>query len=288
MKSTIMSRQLLIKEALVQPFLKWVGGKRQLLGEIRPLIPKGYKRYFEPFLGGGAVFFSLQPKTGFVNDLNTELINCYQVIRNNPNELLVTLNQHQNTSDHFYRIRELDRNPGLEFLTPIERAARLIYLNKTCFNGLFRVNSQGQFNVPFGAYKSPVYADPAVIYAVSNYLQTSTIVFTSLDFADATAEAKHNDFVYFDPPYDPVSDTSSFTGYNLHGFGRDEQERLKGTCDVLTGRGVKVLISNSDTPFIRTLFSEDGYIIREVKARRNINSVGTGRGEISELLISNY
>jgi DNA adenine methylase len=288
MKATIATKQALIKEALVQPFLKWAGGKRQLLPEIRRLIPKTFKSYFEPFLGGGAVFFSLQPKVAMVNDLNTDLINCYKVIRNSPDGLLEALSSHQNTSNYYYRIRELDRSLEFEFLSEIERAARLIYLNKTCFNGLFRVNSQGHFNVPFGSYKNPVYADPAVIHAVSNYLRTSNITFASQDFAEAVSGAKRGDFVYFDPPYDPVSDTSSFTGYNLHGFGRSEQKRLKDICDPLVTRGVKVLISNSDTPFVRALFGDSRYNINAVKARRNINSVGSARGEISELLITSY
>jgi DNA adenine methylase len=276
------------KEALVQPFLKWAGGKRQLMPYIRPLIPQKIKRYFEPFIGGGAVLFYLQPAAALVNDLNSELINCYKVIRDYPEELLEAASKHQNTKEYYYQIREMDRVPEFEALSPIERAARLMYLNKTCYNGLFRVNSHGQFNVPFGDYKNPIIADPAVIRAVSRYFKKAKIDFVSEDFAKVVSEAKKADFVYFDPPYDPVSDTASFTGYNLHGFNRDEQKRLKETCDDLTKRGVKVLLSNSDTPYIRELYGDAGYKIQEVKARRNINSVGEGRGTINELLILNY
>jgi DNA adenine methylase len=276
------------REPLVQPFLKWAGGKRQLLAIIRPLIPAGFRRYYEPFLGGGAVFFDRQPQNAIVNDFNAELINCYSVIRDTPEELLAETVKHFNTSEYFYQVREMDRSPAYANLSPVERAARLIYLNKTCYNGLFRVNGQGQFNVPFGDYKNPVIADPAIIRAISRYLNKSNIIFRSQDFAQAVAEAKRGDFVYFDPPYDPVSDTASFTGYSLNGFDKKEQGRLKETCDELTRHGVKVLISNSNTPFIRELFSEEIYSLQVVQARRNINSVSSGRGKIDEVLIRNY
>jgi len=288
MRNATKSGRVRSREALVQPFLKWAGGKRQLLTAIRPLVPKDFKCYFEPFVGGGAVFFHLQPTVAVINDLNSELINCYKVIRNYPEELLEVANAYPNTSERYYQVREMDRSPNFGLLPPLERAARLLYLNKTCYNGLFRVNSQGQFNVPFGAYKNPVIADPAVIRAVSRYLNKADIDYISEDFAKAVADAKRDDFVYFDPPYDPVSDTASFTGYNLYGFDRNEQKRLKETCDDLTERGVKVLLSNSDTPYIRELYEDASYTVREVKARRNINSVGEGRGKVNELLILNY
>jgi DNA adenine methylase len=276
------------RELLVQPFLKWAGGKRQLLTALRPLIPTKIKNYYEPFVGGGAVFFDLQPSKAVVNDANTELINCYRVIRDSPEELLTEIQKHHNTSEHFYQVREMDRNPAFALMSDVARAARLIYLNKTCYNGLFRVNSQGQFNVPFGDYKDPTIADPAIIKAIHRYFNSANITFQSEDFAKAVESARQGDFVYFDPPYDPISDTASFTGYNLNGFDREEQYRLKQVCDQLTKLEVKVLISNSDTPFIRDLFSEGDYIIRTVQARRNINSVSVGRGKIDEVLIANY
>ena len=276
------------REPLVQPFLKWAGGKRQLLPALRPLLPNKISRYFEPFLGGGAVFLDRQPENAIVNDFNAELINCYQVIRDYPEELLQETLKHFNTSEHFYYVREMDRNPDFAQRPAIERAARLIYLNKTCYNGLFRVNSQGQFNVPFGDYKNPVIADPAIIRALSRYLKTAKIIFRSGDFAEAVGDAKKGDFVYFDPPYDPISDTASFTGYSLNGFDRSEQRRLRDLCDTLTTRKVNVIVSNSDTAFIRELYSGKHYTIHTVQARRNINSVSSGRGKIDEVFILNY
>lgn len=276
------------REPLVQPFVKWVGGKRQLLTAIRPLLPSSIKRYYEPCLGGGAVFFDMQPPVAVVNDFNSELINCYLVVRDSPEELISACLAHPNTSEHFYQVREMDRNPKFALLSPVERAARLLYLNKTCFNGLFRVNSQGQFNVPFGSYKNPTIVEPAVIKSVSRYLNAADIDFRTGDFTKAVSDAEQDDFVYFDPPYDPVSDTSSFTGYNLDGFDRDEQTRLKEVCDNLTQRGVKVLLSNSDTPFIRELYSGKDYTIQTVQARRNVNSDPARRGKVDEVFVLNY
>ena len=182
----------------------------------------------------------------------------------------------------------MDRTPDFVFTPNVKRAARLIYLNKTCYNGLFRVNSQGQFNVPFGDYKKPAIADPAIIRAIKKYFDSADITFRSEDFERVVEDARQGDFVYFDPPYDPVSDTSSFTGYNLNGFNRDEHQRLKSVCDRLTRRGVKLIVSNSDTVFIRQLYSGENYTFQTVQARRNINSVSSGRGKIGEALILNY
>lgn len=276
------------REPLVQPFVKWAGGKRQLLPFIRPLMPHKIKQYYEPFLGGGAVFFDRQPSIATLNDTNAELINCYEVIRDFPEELLIETLNHPNTSEHFYRVREMDRSENFALLSAVQRAARLLYLNKTCYNGLFRVNSQGQFNVPFGDYRNPVIADPTVIRAVSRYLNTAKITFRSVDFALAVENAGQGDFIYFDPPYDPVSDTSSFTGYSLNGFTREEQQRLKEVCDELTERTAKVIVSNSDTTFIRQLYSGTNYTVQTVQARRNINSVSSGRGKVDEVIILNY
>lgn len=276
------------QEPLVQPFLKWAGGKRQLLPLLRPLLPAKYKRYYEPFLGGGAVFFDQQPRHAVVNDFNEELINCYQVIKDAPEELLEATCRHINTSEHFYAVREMDRSPKIGLLTNVERAARIIYLNKTCFNGLFRVNSQGQFNVPFGDYKNPVIADPAIIRAISRYLNQANITFRNQDFEDAVLDTQKGDFVYCDPPYDPISDTASFTGYSLNGFNHREQVRLRNLCDRLSLRGVMVLQSNSDTPFIRELYSGQGYTILSVQGRRAINSNPSRRGKVDEVFILNY
>jgi DNA adenine methylase len=281
-------RQRIKRNPLVQPFLKWAGGKRQLLTEIRKYIPKKFSNYFEPFIGGGAVLFDLQPKQAFVNDANGELINLYNVIKTSPDELIKAARKHSNTEEYFYQLRSQDRNKSFANLPPVERASRIIFLNKTCYNGLFRVNSQGQFNVPFGNYANPVIVDEVVIRAVSRYLNEAQIDLMNCDFEDAVVGAKKGDFVYLDPPYDPISDTSSFTGYSLGSFGKNEQHRLKDVCDDLTRRKCKVMQSNSATDFIRDLYSDTKrYTLIEVEANRNINSVAGGRGKISELLILN-
>lgn len=274
-------------EPLAQPFLKWAGGKRQLIKEIDKLIPKKYKKYYEPFLGGGALLFYLQPSRTVVSDSNADLVNCYRVLRDSPDKLLEEIDKLENTKDFFYKIREMDRQPSYAELSPVVKAARIIYLNKTCFNGLFRVNKQGQFNAPFGNYKNPTILDPAVAKAVHKYLKQQEVTVLNCDFEKTVLTARSGDFVYFDPPYDPVSSTSSFTGYDLNGFNRNEQQRLKRVCDKLTEQGVAILLSNSDTPFIRELYNDKCYRVHVVQARRNINSVGSGRGKINEVLVRN-
>lgn len=277
----------MVKNKVLQPFLKWAGGKRQLLPEIRKYIPKQFGTYYEPFVGGGAVLFDLQPKKAVINDINTDLINTYRVIKDNVDELINDLEKHDNTSEYFYRIRDLDRDKEkYEKLSNIEIASRIIYLNKTCYNGLFRVNSQGQFNVPYGQYKNPNIVNEVVLRAVNHYLNNNQIEILNVDFADAVADATKNDFIYFDSPYDPVSDTSSFTGYTLHGFSRDDQIRLRDVFVELDKRGCKVLLSNSSTEFIHDLYRD--YHIEIVSASRNINSVAARRGKIDEVLVMNY
>jgi DNA adenine methylase len=273
---------------LVQPFLKWAGGKRQLIPKIREYIPRKYKLYFEPFVGAGAVLFELQPQTALINDANKELVNCYKVIKQQPEKLIAHARAHPINKKYFYHLRSRDRDPDFHTLSPLDRASRIIFLNKTCYNGLFRVNSQGHFNVPFGNYTDPMIVDDVVIKAVSRYLNEASVQISNDDFADALNGAGRGDFVYLDPPYDPLSDTSSFTGYNLHSFDRDEQQRLKAVCDDLHRRGCKLLLSNSATNFIRGLYSDRSkYTVVEVDANRNINSVGAARGKINELLIFN-
>lgn len=274
------------KNKLVQPFLKWVGGKRQLLDEIRKYIPSKTGTYFEPFLGGGAVLFDLQPKKAVVNDINAELVNTYEVIRNYIEEILNDLAKHKNEKAYFYATRELDRTSEYKDLTPVQRASRLIYLNKTCYNGLFRVNSQGQFNVPFGEYKNPNIVNEVVLKSVHNYLSSNDLQILNTDFVKAVSTAKKGDFVYFDPPYVPISDTASFTGYSLNGFGKEEQIRLKETVNDLTQRGCNVLLSNSSTEFTRELYSDYRVVI--VEANRAINSNASRRGKVDEVLVMNY
>ncbi|NET59843.1 MAG: DNA adenine methylase, partial [Symploca sp. SIO2E6] len=275
--------------ALVQAFLKWAGGKRQLIPVIKNFVPKKYTQYYEPFLGAGAVLFAIQPTKAVINDTNSELINCYQVIKEKPEELLTLCQYHKdyNSKEHYYELRALDRSDDFNNLSTVERAARIIYLNKTCFNGLFRVNSSGQFNVPYGNYSNPSIADASLIRAVSTYLNQANIRIIEGDFEPVVATARKGDFIYFDPPYYPISDTSSFTGYSINGFGQEEQIRLKNTCDKLSDRGCQVLLSNSAAAFIRSLYDDSRYEIVEVKASRAINAVGSKRGQISELLIYN-
>jgi len=274
---------------LAQPFLKWAGGKRQLLSIIRDYYPRSYNHYYEPFVGAGAVFLSLQSKKATINDLNRELINCYRVIKTDPEALYVLCQERKkrNNKEHFYSLRDLDRTDTFQELPPVERAARIIYLNKTCFNGLFRVNSQGQFNVPYGDYSNPTIIDHAVLLAVSTYLNENQVTILEGDYAHAVAGARKGSFVYFDPPYHPLSDTSSFTGYSMDGFGESEQIRLKQLCDDLHKKGCQILLSNSSAPLIRELYTDPRYEIVEVQATRAINSVGAKRGKISELLIYN-
>ena len=269
------------------PVVKWVGGKRQLLPQILPLIPKRMSAYCEPFLGGGAVLFALQPRRALVNDLNQDLITVYRVIKENADALIEHLSRHENTPEYFYRIRDLDRDrEAYAALSDVEKASRLLYLNKTCYNGLFRVNASGAFNSPYGHYRRPNIVNEQTIRGVSRYFNSCDITFFSEDFAAVLDRVPRGGFVYLDPPYDPVSDTASFTGYNRGGFGREEQVRLKACCDALTARGVRFLLSNSATPFIRDLYSS--YHISIVQARRAVNSVASRRGAIEEVLVRNY
>ena len=268
---------------VLKPILKWVGGKRQLLDDILPLIPQ-CSTYVEPFVGGGAVLLSLQPKKAVINDYNAELINVYVCVRDHLEELLEMLERHKelNSAGHFYKVRALDREPGFEDLPPVERAARIIYLNKTCYNGLYRVNSAGQFNSPYGKYKNPAIVNEPVVRAMSTYLNGGVKILCG-DYGQALKGLRKGAFVYLDPPYMPISSSSSFTGYTEGGFGYDEQVRLKEECDKLASKGIHFMQSNSDCPEIRALYSE--YEILTVKAKRAINSRGNRRGEINEVLI---
>ena len=277
------------KNLVLSPVLKWVGGKRQLLNDIIPMIPKNCSTYVEPFIGGGAVLFELQPKKAIINDFNSELINVYTVIRDYPEELIKELQFHKenNTSEYFYTVREYDRKPDFfSKMTSVQKAARVIYLNKTCYNGLYRVNSAGQFNSPYGKYKNPNIVNETVIRAMSKYFNEINIVIKNGDFKDALKGLRRGAFVYLDPPYMPISSSSSFTGYTENGFNENKQRELKKLCDKLDEKGIKFLQSNSDCEFIRDLYS--GYKIKTIKAKRAINSKGNSRGEINEVLIYNY
>ena len=279
------------KNILVAPVLKWVGGKRQLISDIEPLIPKSISTYVEPFVGGGAVLFHLQPKKAIINDYNQELMNVYQVIKDKPNELIEVLQEHKglNSEDYFYEIRSLDRSENYENMTDVEKAGRVIYLNKTCFNGLFRVNRAGFFNTPYGKYKNPSIVNEVTSKAVSNYFNSAKIKFLTGDYKEALRRLRRGAFVYFDPPYVPISSSSSFTGYTEHGFDYEKQVELRDECLKLHNRGVKFLQSNSYSPEILELYSDQKvFNIEIVKAKRSINSQVDKRGEISEVLIYNY
>jgi DNA adenine methylase len=276
----------MVKNKLVAPFLKWVGGKRQLMPTIVEHLPKNIKNYMEPFIGGGAVLFHLQPKKAIVNDFNSELINVYCTIKNNLEELIIDLQKHKNESDYFYEIRSLDRKKIFYNLTNIERASRIIYLNKTCFNGLYRVNSSGEFNSPFGRYKNPNIVNEPTLRAVHQYLNTNDIQLRNVDYEEVLQEANKNSFVYLDPPYYPVSESSNFTGYVQGGWNASDQIRLREVCDKLTQKGIKFLQSNSSADLIKKEY--ENYSIHIVKANRSINSNGEKRGEIEEVIIKNY
>lgn len=276
------------KNKLVSPFVKWVGGKRQLMDSIMGVIPKNIKNYtyVEPFIGGGAVFFYLQPKNAIINDYNSELINVFNVIKDNLEELIVDLKKHKNDSDYFYDLRKLDRSEIFDEIGKIERASRLIYLNKTCYNGLYRVNNAGEFNSPFGRYKNPNIVNEPVLRAVSLYLNSNNVQILNTDYDDILKGLDKNSFVYLDPPYHPISESSNFTGYIQGGWNISDQVRLREACDDLTRRGVKFLLSNSASDFIKDQYRE--YNISLVKAKRIINSDAEKRGEVDEVLIRNY
>lgn len=277
---------------LIKPYLKWAGGKRQLLSEIKKQLPKDIDNYtyFEPFVGAGAVFFELQPGKAVINDFNSQLILTYNAIKENVGELIALLKKYKEKNDkkNFYEIRNLDRNTE-EFnkLTGVEKAARLIFLNKTCFNGLYRVNSQGFFNVPYGRYKNPAICEEAALRQISNYLNSNEIKILNCDFEQAVASADKDSFIYFDPPYHSP-DNTNFTGYQADGFGAEEQERLRNVMIRMTKRGVKCLLSNSDTDYIRQLYDHQFFDIVSVQAKRVINSDSAGRGSVNELLVINW
>lgn len=273
---------------LVVPFLKWVGGKRKLIPEIKKMLPGGLSKYtyYEPFVGGGALLFDLQPTQAVINDSNEELINVYTVIRDHPKELIDELKKHKNTPEYFYEIRSMDRKPIFNNISNIERASRIIYLNKTCYNGLYRVNNSGKFNSPFGKYKNPNIVNESVIKAVSNYLNNAQVEILNVDYEVPLRNVSKNAFVYLDPPYHPISKSSNFTGYVRGGWGEKDQLRLRDICNNLNKKGVKFLLSNSSSDFIKEIYDE--YNIHTVRASRSINSDSSKRGKVDELLIRNY
>ncbi|WP_017319213.1 DNA adenine methylase [Mastigocladopsis repens] len=271
------------KQNLPRPFLKWAGGKSRLIQQYIPYFPSYFKNYYEPFLGGGAVFFYLherQQTKAILTDINAELINTYLCVKNNVDELISLLKEHeyQHSKDYYYRMRTTTERSELK------KAARLIYLNKTCFNGLYRENSKGEFNVPMGRYKKPHICDVSSLSLASVALQSAEIEVRS--FEEVLNYATAQDFVYFDPPYYPVSTTSNFTSYSRYNFNQNEQIRLRDVFVELAERGVKVMLSNSDTSFIRNIYKE--FNIHTISAVRAINSNAKKRGKITEVLVTSY
>ena len=272
----------------VPTFVKWAGGKTQLLDQFKKLFPKEVNGYLEPFVGSGAVFFYIKQKYNLkkviISDNNEELINAYIVVRDDLEGLIKLLKTHKNRhcKEYYYNIRRIDVNE----LSDVERAARFLYLNKTCYNGLYRVNSKGKFNVPFGRYKNPNIVNEKNLRKAHKLLQGVTIKLQS--FEKVLEDAQGGDFIYFDPPYYPLSKTANFTSYTKNAFLDEEQKKLAEVYRKLDERGCLLMLSNSDTEFIKNLYSYDGLKIHKVKARRAINSKADKRGAINELVILNY
>lgn len=266
------------------PFLKWAGGKRQLLSQIDLYIPKSFNKYIEPFVGGGALFFYLLPKNAILNDINQDLINTYRVIKENVSELITSLKKHKNEEEYFYKIRSVDRNLD-EFKTwsDVEKASRIIYLNRCCYNGLYRVNSKGYFNAPFGKYKNPKICNEENLKLVHKVLKDVKLMNTSFELC--LNYAKKDDFIYFDPPYVPISESANFTSYTKSSFKKEDQIKLFNVFKELDQKGCKLLLSNSYNEFILKLYKN--YQINIVYAKRAINSNPDKRGEIKEILIIN-
>ncbi|MEE2961800.1 MAG: DNA adenine methylase [Myxococcota bacterium] len=261
-----------------KPFLKWAGGKTQILNEIFARFPEQFNRYHEPFVGGGAAFFRLAPKRATISDVNSDLIGTYTSIRDNVDAVIQALKAHRSEEEYYYQVRQLN----VANLSSVEAAARIIFLNRTCFNGLYRVNRSGRFNVPFGKYANPTICNEANLRAVSSALQKVQLKNESV--FEIGKRVKQGDLVYFDPPYQPVSKTASFTNYTQFGFGEEHQARLAKLFGRLANRGVHVVLSNSDTPLIRELYKD--FKIDKIYARRAINSRADRRGPIGEVLVS--
>ena len=273
-----------------KPFVKWVGGKRQLIAQFREkhfLLPSQFNQttntYYEPFVGGGAVFFEVLPERAVLSDMNAELVITYNAIKNDVEKLMLSLKEHIHSKDYFLELRAKD----IRKLKDIEAASRFIYLNRTGFNGLYRVNKSGQFNVPFGSYKNPVICDENNLRAVSKVLKNVSILHQ--DYKHVLKTAQPGDFIYFDPPYFPVSKTASFTSYTAGSFLEKEQIELRDAFVELHKRGCFVMLSNSDTPFINELYADISDVtIHKVSAGRAINSNASGRGKITEVVVTNY
>jgi DNA adenine methylase len=292
---TMTHSSLAIETSLaVRPFVKWAGGKGQLLPELSRRLPISFRRYHEPFLGGAALFFNLYNTDrlyhgAVLSDYNSELVLCYQTVRDDVEALIDALKQHERhrlDRAYFMDVRGWDRQPDFAQRSPIQRAARTIFLNRTCYNGLYRLNNKGQFNAPFGYYKNPLICDPENMRAASAALQIVELCVG--DFGDLAERVAPGDLVYFDPPYVPVSATASFTHYTGQAFGPDDQRRLAQLFDTLMERGVYVMLSNSYTPLSRELYAAHAVSTSVVYASRKINCDGRKRGQVEELIVCGY
>ncbi len=274
------------------PFIKWAGGKRQLLSAFKQYFPAkdSYHTYHEPFLGGGAVFFELKPQRAVLMDINQELIIAYQVIQNNLQGLIKELRGHKkkHSEEHYYKVREWDRLTGYKNLSPVKKAGRFIYLNRTCYNGLYRVNSKGQYNVPIGSYKNPRIIDEENLINIHKLLDGDRqIIIEKSDYKAVLDYAETGDFIYFDPPYYPREETS-FTSYTKDSFSAEDHEELAEIYQILHERGCKLALSNSCIDEVKLLYQNPLFKLIKLDANRNINSDANGRGPVKELLIINY
>ena len=272
-----------------KPFVKWAGGKRQIIDKLKEYVPDEYNTYYEPFIGGGALLFELSPKNAVINDSNEELMNVYRCLCDEEKfkKMCNLLNHYEaeHSEEFYYEIRNKDKNKNAySRLSDYTKAARTIYLNKACFNGLYRVNKKNEFNVPFGKKTKINTYEGSNLITISNYLTMNNIKILSIDFEEAVKDVKPKDFIYFDPPYD--SDTSTFNSYTEEGFDKNEQIRLAKVFKELDKKGAYVMLSNHNTSLINDLYKD--YNIHLIEAKRNINSNGKKRGKVEEVIITNY
>lgn len=272
-----------------KPFVKWAGGKRQIIDKLLELVPYEFDTYYEPFIGGGALLFELSPEKAVINDYNAELMNVYECIKDADKykKMCSELNHHEanHSEEYYYEIRNKDRDKSkFNKMADYKRAARTIYLNKACFNGLYRVNSKNEFNVPFNRKEKVNTYDRENLGIIHSYLNFNNITLLNTDFEDSVKDAKKGDFIYFDPPYD--SDTETFTSYTDEGFGKEEQKRLADVFKDLDKRGCYVMLSNHNTKLVNELYKD--YNIHVIEAKRNINSNGKKRGKVEEVIVTNF
>lgn len=274
----------------MSPVVKWAGGKRQILDNLKSNMPEKFNNYYEPFIGGGALLFDLAPSTATINDVNQELLAIYNCLKDDElyKLMIEELDKHEknHSEEYYYEVRGWDRNPRFELEPLWKRAARAIYLNKSCFNGLYRVNAKGYFNVPSAKKEKVITYSKENLEEIHDYFKNNNITILSGDFVEACRTAHEGDFVYFDPPYDTWDDKESFTAYSKFDFNKEDQKRLAECFKDLTKRGVKCMLSNHNTKFINELYQ--GFNIQVINAKRVINSKASGRGNVEEVIITNY